>query len=110
MCDIFEGFGIALRNIVGTTFHPDGTQESFPISENRKQVWLEFCEALENRERKVASLYAHEIQEIGDLVSSAAKVKDLEKIKEQARKARVVLTSQKADFESLAESFRSKPN
>ena len=106
LCDIFEGFGVALRRVVGTTLHPDGSIETLPISDERKQLWLHFCESLENREREVASLYAHEIQEIGDLVAQTSTTHDLDALKAAARKARTILTRQMANFDSLASQFR----
>jgi hypothetical protein len=108
LCDIFQGFGVALRQLTATIYRPDGTVETLPITNERKSSWAQFCDALENREREVASLYAHEIQEMVDLKLRAQSTQGLATLKSAARRARNILTSQMADFDSLATQFRQR--
>lgn len=102
LCDIFEGYGRSLRNIVASTHGEPGPA----LTHDQESLWLHFCHSLENREQEVARLYTDQIQEIGNLVYEANTEQDLDNIKAEAKKARAVLTSQMADLDSLAEQFQ----
>lgn len=76
-----------------------------PITPEEHFRWTEFCDSLEERERRVAELYTNQIQGLQDLVFGTAG-QDLAKIKDHARQAKAILTDQVADFDSLAVRFR----
>ena len=102
LCDIFQGFGTSLRKIVT----PGSSERSnLPISSQQQYVWLDFCDLLESREREVASLYANRIQELGNLLSRKH-APELSELRNLATQAKNVLTSQLADFDSLAGQFQ----
>lgn len=102
LCDIFEGFGRSLRNIVA----PRHGETKPPLSSEQERLWFKFCNSLESREQQVAILYADQIQEIGKLVYAANTEQELDNIQAEAKKARNVLTSQMAELDSLAGEFQ----
>jgi hypothetical protein len=96
LCDDFPFLGSKLKRLIDNTDH---------LNDQKKEIWFNFFTELENREGRVAALYAHEIQKIGDLALGDSPGPDLARIKAAARKAQNVLTSQMADFDSLAIRF-----
>ena len=108
LCDIFVGFGKALRRIVEDPQQTNQLEDAPPISEEEKTSWIQFCDSLEEREQQVAELYSSEIQEINELVWGTQTEERLITIKERARRGKAILTDQMADFDSLAENFRKR--
>lgn len=118
LCDIFEGYGIALRKAVTrpnayitsaddpSDWRRNPLENRLVATNEQYAAWTEFCAALEDREVQVAGLYVYEIRELGDMLLGVDAVTDLNEIKAKARRARAVLTAQKAEFDSLATQFR----
>lgn len=107
LCDIFMSFGLALRKVVTRADAPTPARSTLvaPTYEHWN-AWIQFCDALEEREGQVASLYVYEIRELSDMLLGVDAVTDLDELKAKAGRARAVLTTQKADFDSLATQFR----
>ena len=103
LCDIFQGFGYALRKVIAPG---PGGGIGASVSTAQQVAWDGFCESLENREREVASLYADQIQELGDLIRRRDTAPKIEDLQAAARAAKHVLTTQMADFDSLATQFQ----
>jgi hypothetical protein len=95
LCDIFQAFGTALRQLTSTL----GSQE-------RQSKWEKFCGTLESRENTVAELYADQLQDLIDLKYKLNIQQDLNQFKVAAKNARQKLTEQMADFDALAKKFR----
>lgn len=110
LCDIFVGMGISLRKIIETPQHTAQPEEEVPLTVDEINKWMMFCNALEEREQQVAYLYSSEIDEIGRLTWNLNNQGDLGKIKEYAIKAKRILTSQMADFDSLSVKFKEQLN
>lgn len=109
LCDVFEGYGRALRRVVipaDQTNTPD--DRLIAASDEQWNAMQVFLDALEEREQQVASLYTNEIREMGDFVWNASTMNDLDELKAKAAQARAVLTMQKASFLSLAAQFKQR--
>jgi hypothetical protein len=107
LCDIFEGYGIALRKAVNWTDDPNPPENKLVATTDEQwNTWMAFCDALEDSEDEVASLYGDEIRELGDMLLGVDAVTDLNEIKAKAGRARAVLTAQRAEFDSLATQFK----
>jgi len=94
LCDIFQGFGAALRKLLNT------------LSSDRRETWERFCNALEEREAKVARLYTDLLRDLINKKYQLNNMLDLEELKITAENARQKLTDQMADFDALAKQFR----
>lgn|GEM_PF-3466405 len=106
LCDIFQGFGHSLRRIVEPHAQPGESVQPVPLGTAQINSWTWFCESLEEREQRVASLYASELREICNLSASASGDADLAQLKAKARATKNLLTTQMADFDALATQFR----
>jgi hypothetical protein len=107
LCDIFMGFGIALRKAVIQKDAPNPSENKLvAMTDKQWYSWMRFCDALEQREQEVASLYVYEIRELSDILLEVDSATDLDGLKTKAGRVRAVLTTQKADFDSLATQFR----
>ena len=105
LCDLFAGYGKALRRIVENDLNAPELQNLQPISQQEKYKWIEFCDTLEERERQVAILYTKQIQGLREIVMMYPGG-SLNEIKEHAKIAKNILTGQVADFDVLAANFR----
>lgn len=105
LCDVFLGYGKSLRSITEKYQNSTDPASAPPITQEEQYRWLEFCDRLEEREREVAELYAHQIQGLQDLVIGSSS-QDLEQIKAHSQQAKAILTDQVADFDTLATRFR----
>jgi hypothetical protein len=96
-CDQLQELGIALRplsidaNLLGSD----------------REIWDEFCTALEQREDEVAKLYYEELLDLRDLPN---KVTDVVLLKQMLNNIATQLVTQKAKFDLLAKRARSMRN
>jgi hypothetical protein len=106
LCDVFRGYGSSLRRLLPQS-RPGGRSSVLLFLGGGQVRWEFLCDALEEKEARVANLYVDQIQEIHQLISDRSIAEDLPKMNELARQAKTKLTQQMADFEALAQGFRS---
>lgn len=104
LCDVFVGYGRSLRRIAEKYQDSLDPASAPPITKYEQFQWMDFCDNLEQREGKVAWLYAYQIQGLQDLVLGSSG-QDLRQIKEHAQQAKAILTDQVSDFDALAARF-----
>lgn len=105
LCDVFEGFGRALESVLNRPELQQSVSEVLKPGSKEQQAWVEFSNALVNREGEVAFLYSSEIREVADVVSASEKRTGLKQMQERAKEAKMILTDQMADFGALARDF-----
>jgi hypothetical protein len=106
LCDSFVGLGHALRDVNERTRGHLAESGARPRFGERLDTADDFAMILMDREEEVAGRYGSEIIELRDLLFGARQTDDLEVVREQAVKAKRVLTDQIADFTSLAGRFK----
>jgi hypothetical protein len=106
LCDSFVGLGYALREVNDRTRGHLAASGATPLFRDRLDTADNFAMMLSNREEEVAARYGSEITELRDLLFGAEQTEDLAAVREQAGKAKRVLTDQIADFTSLAARFK----
>jgi hypothetical protein len=107
LCDIFQGYGRSLRDMVGRLPISADPQSASPITGEEQKQWKAFCTSLVEREDAVAELYIDQIQGLQTLALTSSH-QDLDQIKDHARQMKAILTDQVADFDSLAARFRQR--
>jgi len=111
LCDIFQGFSGSLGRLLPQQSEPGRASSSSLFSSSRTEMtWRELCDVLMEREARVADVYVQQIEEIGQLASRSEVASELQKMRDLALQAKTKLTLQKADFDALAQAFRSRPN